>query len=64
MRWCLSMGCVSQPLQLFQDILPECVRLTVMDVLQPKGLLFRGGSGDEIVSKQPERVTHFLLVYL
>ena len=36
--------------QQFQDILQEGVRLTVVDALQPKGLLFKGGSGDKIVS--------------
>ena len=36
--------------QQFQDILPEGVRLVVVDAVQPKGLMFKGGSGDKIVA--------------
>ena len=36
--------------QRFQNILPENVRLVVVDALQPSGLLYKGDSGDEIVA--------------
>ena len=36
--------------QQFQDILPEGVRLVVVDAVQPKGLMFKGGSGEKIVA--------------